>query len=298
MRSVDRLTAGYLALAPLALVGAGRPAAWPLLVSAHLAGILAITLVARADGVTRGPALARHALRVLRRWYPLILMPFLYAELRFLNQSLVVGYRDDAILALEQALFRMQPARTLAGALPFPLLSELLHAGYLSYYLLIYAPPLVLYLRGRDAEFGEMLFSEMLTFYACYLVFVFFPVQGPRYLWPAPPGVPDGPLRALALFLLEAGSSQGAAFPSSHVAVALMQTIVAFRALPRLAPVMALLTLALGAGAVYSGFHYATDVAAGAATAVLLVPVARSLGPRLKGRLGPRASEAAAGLRG
>lgn len=286
MRPVDVLTAGYLALALVALVGSGRPASWPLLVLGHVAAALAIGAVVRWEGrragEPNGGAGAWRRVRFLRWWYPLLLMPFLYSELPLLNQSLGRGYRDGAIIAVEQAVFGTQPARMLAGALPIPVLGEFLHAGYLSYYLFIYVPPLLLYLRGRRGAFAEILFYEMLTFYTCYLVFIVFPVQGPRYLWPPPPGVPDGPLRALALRVLEAGSSRGTAFPSSHVAVAFMQTLVAFRLLPRLAPVMAVLTLALGAGAVYGGFHYATDVLAGAATALLLVPGARALLMRLQ----------------
>lgn len=280
MRAVDLLTVAYLAVSVIALVGPGRPARWPLLLLTHLGLIAAIWAVGRVPTKPVGSTFAK-VLRVVRSWYPLLIVPFLYTELPRLNQSLASGYYDSAIVALEQMVFGTQPAQRLAGALPLPALSEILHAGYLSYYVLIYAPPLVLYAQGRRHAYARVLFYEMLTFYACYLVFIVFPVQGPRYLWPAPPGVPAGSVRALALQLLEAGSSRGAAFPSSHVAVAVMQTLVAFRWLPRLAPVLALLTVALAVGAVYGGFHYATDVILGAAVAVALFPVGRVLHRRL-----------------
>lgn len=298
MRPVDRLTVGYLVLAPVALLGPGRPAAWLALLAAHGVVVAAIVLRARRRAAERdvggATARVRHGLGL---WYPLLLMPFLYAELRLLNQSLGSGYHDGAIIAVEGALFGTQPAQTLAGALPYPLLSELLHLGYISYYVLIYGPPLVLFLKRRQSAFTEMVFYEMLTFYVCYLIFVFFPVQGPRYLWPAPPGVPDGPVRALALRILEAGSSRGAAFPSSHVAVAVMQALLAFRLLPRLAPFVAVLAVLLGLGAVYGGFHYATDVVAGAALALIVFSVAGRLRTRLgRGEGDSRAAAGAAGL--
>ncbi|MBI4520455.1 MAG: phosphatase PAP2 family protein [Gemmatimonadetes bacterium] len=280
MRAVDLLTIAYLALSLAALAGPHRPARWPLLLLTHLGLIAAIWAVGRVPTKPVGSTFAK-VLRVVRSWYPLLIVPYLYTELPLLNQSLASGYYDAAIVALEQTVFRTQPAQRLAGALPWPALSEILHAGYLSYYLLIYVPPLVLYAQGRRHAYARALFYEMLTFYACYLVFIVFPVQGPFHLWTAPPGVPDGPVRALTLRILEAGSSRGAAFPSSHVAVALMQTLVGFRWLPRLAPVLALLTVALGVGAVYGGFHYATDVILGAAAAFALVPVARVLHRRL-----------------
>ena len=57
-----------------------------------------------------------------------------------------VRYHDPLITAWEEALFRGQPAFEWAGAWPFPLLSELLHGCYVSYYVLLYLPPLLLYL--------------------------------------------------------------------------------------------------------------------------------------------------------
>lgn len=299
MRPVDTLTVGYLVLAPVALLGPGRPAVWPALLAAHGLAVAGIVLTARrraAERAVRGAAAGVG--RGLWLWYPLLLMPFLYAELPLLSQSLGSGYHDGAIIAVEGALFGTQPAQTLAGALPYLLLSELLHLGYISYYVLIYGPPLVLFLQRREGAFTEMVFYEMLTFYVCYLIFVFFPVQGPRYLWPAPPGVPDGPVRSLALLVLEAGSSRGAAFPSSHVAVAVMQALLARRLLPRLAPLVAVLAVLLGLGAVYGGFHYAADVVAGAALAPGLFAVARWVYGRRQGGEGEGGGTVGAGRHG
>ena len=80
-----------------------------------------------------------------------------------------------------------------------------------------------------------------------------------------PQGVPDGPVRRLVLALLEAGSSRGAAFPSSHVAVATTQFVMVVRYQPRLSFFVFAISLGLAAGAVYGGFHYAVDALAGVA---------------------------------
>ena len=72
-------------------------------------------------------------------------------------------------------------------------------------------------------------------------------------------------MRRLALFLLESGSSQGTAFPSSHVAVATTQSVLAVAFFGRRGIVIPLITAALAAGAVYGGFHYAIDIVAGLA---------------------------------
>jgi membrane-associated phospholipid phosphatase len=78
----------------------------------------------------------------------------------------------------------------------------------------------------------------------------------------------DGPLRATVERILRAGSSRGTAFPSSHVAVSVAQTLALWQlargVAPALAPATTVATVLLAAGAVYGGFHYAVDVLAGA----------------------------------
>ena len=121
----------------------------------------------------------------------------------------------------------------------------------------------------------------------CFAIFVAFPVHGLRYLG-VPEGVPEGPVRGLVLSLLERGSSRGAAFPSSHVAVIVAQTLLALRHHPRAGRWVLVIAIGLGAGAVHGGFHYAVDALAGTALGVLIVPVA----PMLERRLGSWASRA------
>lgn len=285
--ATNRLVAVYLLLAVPALLFPGRPASWPLVVLAHL-GFAALAWRAGGDVDPEGrvPGGAAGALRWLAATYPLLLLPLFYGELPLLNRSVHGGaYFDELIVGWEFRLFGGQPSRDLAAAWPLAWLSEALHASYVSYYAIIYVPPLMLVLQRRLAELHEMVFTLMLVFFAHYLFFIYFPVQGPRYLAAAPvPEAAQGPVFALTHWLLEKGSSQGAAFPSSHAGVAIAQTVACVRALPRLAPVVALLTLGLCVGAVYGGFHYATDMVAGSALGLVLAVAA----PRLAGISSPR----------
>lgn len=283
-RSIDRLFGLYALASGTALLFPHRPDAWPLLLMLHLA-LAAVTLrvgpiAAPLDAIGRRWP---RAARVLSDWYPLLLIPALYGELAVLNRAVYAsGYFDPLILAAEQAIFGGQPSQALAVAVPSLFVSELLHGAYLSYYPLIYAPPLLLYLAGRLDAFRRVAFAVMLTFFLHYLVFIYFPVQGPRYLFAAPVGeAAQGPLYHLAHAILEAGSSQGAAFPSSHVAVAVVQTLVAGRLLPRLFPVLTLLTVGLGLGTVYGGFHYATDAVAGLVLGLALAAAAPAIQRRI-----------------
>lgn len=298
-RRTDLVVAAYAILSGLALAFAHRPPAWPLLALAHLA-LAALALGAgrlRAWSAVSGPAggrppdaasastrdgagsPGRRLVRFLTDWYPLLVLPLLYTELAVLNVSVWGGqYFDATVMGWEEALFGEQPSVTLAMRLPYLLLSELLHTAYISYYAIIYLPPLYLYLKGERRAFHGLLLPLIATFAVHYLFFVYFPVQGPRYLFPAPGGgLEAGPVYGLTHRILEAGSSQGSAFPSSHMGVAVAQTVSAFRYLPRAAPLIAVATLGLGVGAVYGGFHYAIDILIGAA---LGAGIALALKPR------------------
>ena len=282
-RPVDRLLAAYWVLAATALLFPHRPAAWPVLVLVHAAAVALALRLGPAGALTArlsvgAPRLARG----FADWYPLLLIPLLYSELPLLNRAVFDGaYFDPLILEIEQAVFAAQPSRDWARAFPVRWLSEVLHGAYLSYYLIIYVPPLLLFLGGRRAAFRQMVLTVMLTFTAHYLFFIFFPVQGPRYLFPPPAGgIESGSLYQLTHALLQAGSSQGAAFPSSHVGVAVAQTIACARLLPVLAPVVGLLAAGLAVGAVYGGFHYAIDAVVGALLGAGMAALAARVGER------------------
>lgn len=262
---IDGVVAAYAVLAGAALLFPHRPGSWPLLAAGHLALFgLALWIGRNRRSLERRGG--RRWVRVVVDWYPLLIIPLLYTELDFLNTAVWGGrYFDGVILEVEERIFGGQPSTTLARSAPWLTLSEVLHGAYLSYYPIIYVPPLVLYLQGRRAEFRTTLMALITAFLVHYMVFIYFPVQGPRYLFPAPGGrIAEGFMYGLAHRILEAGSSEGAAFPSSHVGVAVVQTVAAFRFLPRAAPFLLAATLGLAVGAVYGGFHYAIDAIAGA----------------------------------
>jgi membrane-associated phospholipid phosphatase len=292
---LDRLFAVYMLLAAVALVFPHRPGHWPLLLALHL---LVVALGWPAPAVERSldgmPQRGQRSLRAIADWLPLLLIPALYTELAVLNRSVHAGtYFDSIILAWEQSVFGGQPSQEWAAAVPSLPLSEALHAAYLSYYFIIFVPPVILYARGMTDEFRRGVFAVMLSFFAHYMFFIFFPVQGPRYLFPAPGGeIATGTFYQFAHRLLEAGSSQGAAFPSSHVGVSVTQTLIMMRFMPRLTLPLAVLTLGLAAGAVYGGFHYAIDALAGAVLGALVYAAAMPLHDRLAAD--PGAAERAA----
>jgi membrane-associated phospholipid phosphatase len=283
--ALRRLIAAYLLISGCALLFPHRPGAWLTLILLHLVGVVLLMQPSPVRAAYRRLVGSQPRVAgVLADWYALALMPFLYLEVATVNAAIYGGrYFDGWIQVWELRLFGGQPSRDLAAACSSGVVSEVLHFFYLSYYLIIFGPPIYLYLRRRIVDHQKVVFALMLAFLGHYLVFIFFPVQGPRYLFPPPGGeLSQGIMYRLAHAVLEAGSSRGAAFPSSHVGVAVVQTAMAFLVWRRAAPALVVATVGLGVGAVYGGFHYAIDTVSG----LLLGLILFSVGPRVASALG------------
>jgi membrane-associated phospholipid phosphatase len=266
MRLLDLATLAYVTLG-LMVLAVARPPHWIVLASAH-----AVTISLIVWRCILAPSNRPHW---FREWCLFLLIPPLYAEIPILNHAFLSTARDEWVRSLEVAVFPSNPASSLAAAAPWPALSEMLHFAYLCYYPIIYGPLLILYYQRRAEAFRATGFAVAATYYCCYCFYVLCPVRGPWDLWQLSGAQPDGPLRWLAVRILETGSSTGAAFPSSHQAVAVAQTVCALRELPRLAPVIGLLSVGIGVGAVYASFHYAVDMIAGAVLGIVTALGAR-----------------------
>jgi membrane-associated phospholipid phosphatase len=194
----------------------------------------------------------------------LVLAPALYGEIPLLIAAAGTRFHDALVQRWELALFGTEPSHTWAARLPSLPLSELLHAGYLSYYAVIFVPALLLFAKGRRYAFAATVLALTVTCTVCWGIFVAMPVEGPRYLFSAPPGIPNGPFRRLAVYRLATGSSRGAAFPSSHMAVSVAMAVTALRWQRAIGWIVSAIALLVGFGAVYGGFHYGVDMIAGA----------------------------------
>jgi membrane-associated phospholipid phosphatase len=235
-----------------------------LLALIHAAGIaLAVGAFNPRDGVAA----------MTGDFLPLVAFPLLYSEIPQLIAALGTTYHDQLVQAWEIHTFGTLASGALGGSFPFLPLSELLHAGYLAYYLVIFVPPLLLYAKGERRGFEQTVVAVAITYALCWTIFALFPVQGPRYLFASPDNVPNGPVRRLALWILASGSSRGAAFPSSHMAICVVQTLMALRWRRSVALILAPITALVGVGAVYGGFHYGVDMLAGAGLGFIVATV-------------------------
>ena len=264
LRTSLRILAAYLVLtAALIVRWSLGTRSWLPLVAHAAAAAMALVL---AEWPARFP-------RWLRDWAPLALGPFLYFELRWLIAGAGQPHADVMVAGWESIVFPSSPAQSLATRWPWLPLSELLHLCYLSYYALIYVPTALLWLRGDRRAFAATVLALCTVYATCFALYIVFPVDGPRFL-SGPSAAPEGPVRAFVLSVLESGSTRGTAFPSSHVAAALVAAICALRFQRKTGWLVLGLAIGVGVGAVYGGYHYAIDVVAGTGVGVAAAAVA------------------------
>jgi len=286
-RPLDALIAGYVVIAaiPLAL-GTARGVS-------GCAGQLFVNLA-----ILAGTALICALTRRSRSW-PLLLLRLAYVPLLF-----AVLYRQTAVIwpvlheqpfdaglvRLEQALWGTQPSLAFAQVAPWPWLSELFCAAYYAYYYFIPALLFTVLLTRGYAQAERALFATALCFCGCYTLFWLFPVVGPHYWFPphVGPQLYKGYVFNHLLFLFTSwGEVPAGAFPSSHVAVALVLTLQARHLAPRLFPFMLTVTLLLCAAVVYVKAHYLVDVPAGILTGLLVNAVVDGVSRRRSGQAYP-----------
>jgi hypothetical protein len=254
-------------------------AAWPLWIhwrSTGDRGPLALHLVILAIALAALPARAA-VLRPVRDWLPLVAVPFLYVELRWIIPVIGAAHRDATVVGWERVLFPSDPSATLATRVHSLPISEALHLAYALYYPLIGIPPMLLFFTGARRKLAATTLALVMVYAICFVVYPLFPVDGPRYLHgPAP--APDGPVRAYVLALLERGSSRGTAFPSSHVAASVVAALCALQHQRRVGIVAAIVAGGLTIATVYGGFHYAVDALAGLALGVAVWLLSNAIG--------------------
>jgi membrane-associated phospholipid phosphatase len=276
LRPVDLLLAGYLVVVSfVALARApGRPGCWWLLVAHALFGVL-LYLVTR-------PGLGPVG-RTIRELYPLLLLAGLYSELDVLNGPAGTQVYDTTVQRWELAIFGAQLSTEWWRAMPSRFWSSALHAAYLSYYLIVVAPAFYFVWR-RDLEaLRHFVLVVMTTFVVCYLVFIFFPVAGPYYVFPRPETwFTENVFARMVYNTLATGSSYGAAFPSSHVAAAVAAVLSAARGSRVLAWALALPTVLLTIAVVYCQMHYGVDAVAGLLVGAIVVAGVRRIQKSVK----------------
>jgi len=281
-RTIDYLTQGYvmlIALLTVLLHGSAVPG-WPWVVGAHAAVVLAV------HGLILWREHTENRVVEFFRWlYPILLYTGLYWETHLLDGMVLARPLDTYVMAADHWLFGCHPSQVLAGRWSHVLVSELFYAAYFSYYVMVAGTGLYLYFASRRA-FMRFITVVSFVFYACYLIYILLPVMGPYAMPPDTPAwgaagavlgqratAPSGPFAAVMHLIYSAFEIEGgAAFPSSHVAVAIATLWFTWPRLRRVRWMHLVAVLLLGVSTVYCGYHYAVDVLAGVVAGLLLIP--------------------------
>ena len=215
---------------------------------------------------------------------------------------------DHIFAGYEQAVFGCQPALTFAQTWSHPVWSELMHLGYASYFPLI-ALVTLFYFFCRYDQFNRMAFILLTAFFIFYVIFIFLPVAGPQFYYPAVgfdkiaagvfpdvghyfadhqemvelPGWNGGFFYDLVIIAHEAGERPTAAFPSSHVGITTVLLLLAWASRNRklffvVLPLFLLMCLAT----FYIQAHYVIDVLAGLVSGVVFYYALQAIYNKMK----------------
>lgn len=202
---------------------------------------------------------------------------------------------DYLFASTDQALFGGQPALHFCQSLPYTFVSEAFNLGYVSYYPMILAVCLFYFIKKYEL-FEKISFVIVTSFFVYYLIYIFVPVAGPQFYYPAIgldnvskgvfPHIGDyfnyhqellkgqdfahGFFNWLVDDTQRIGERPTAAFPSSHVGIATILMIYAWRGSRKLFVWLLPLYLLLCGATVYIQAHYLIDAIAGFISAIII----------------------------
>ncbi len=201
---------------------------------------------------------------------------------------------DHVFAGAEQWIFGGQPAVWFSLHFPQIWISEPLNLGYFCYYPMIFVL-VTWYFLLRFERLEEMAFVIVTSFFIYYLIFIFVPVAGPQFYFPAigeenvaagvfppignyfhlhqellpAPGYEHGFFYNLVEDTQRVGERPTGAFPSSHVGVATILMVLAWRGSRRLFGCMFPFYILLCLATVYIQAHYLIDAIVGFLTSFL-----------------------------
>jgi membrane-associated phospholipid phosphatase len=264
----DQVLLGWLcASGAIILLRRAHVPNWDALFWIHAALAVLILLLAR-------PWRSR-VLGAIHAWYPLAYFAFFFEEMQFLVHAFHPGWFDGYLIAIDRALFGVNPT-VWAEQFATYWLTELLQLAYASYFLLPFMAGVTLWVTQRRGDFDRFMLASAVAYVTCYIVFVAFPIEGPfhtlRHLQQVQ--LTGGPVNAAVEWIERYGRVHGGAFPSAHMAGSVVALLAAWRTVPVLGRALLPVVMAIAAATIYGRYHYVVDVAAGVAVGTMGVMVA------------------------
>jgi membrane-associated phospholipid phosphatase len=224
-------------------------------------------------------------LRVVRDWFPFLLIPVMYWSLWGDVTHLLVHHdRDAALMAWDQWLFHCQPSVALQRFVT-PSLTAWMQFAYNSHIFITFLVPCFVYLRRSQSDFRRMMSGLVTLAFFGFVGYTLVPAVGPIYALKGQFTVPLYQPYALiqrGADFMDFARIRRDVFPSMHVAFSFMVWLYAWRHSRRLFWMLSPLVLSLWVSTVYLRYHYLVDCVAG----FVLVPLCLCLGDYLFQRFG------------
>jgi membrane-associated phospholipid phosphatase len=210
-------------------------------------------------------------LAFIRSYYPILLFLYFFESTSATNRVFFTDWLDPFFLSIDKAIWGYLPSLEWGIRYGAKWISEWLHFAYFSYYLMIGGLPILFYIKRRKA-LNELVFVLSLVFYFCYFIFSWLPVIGGRFYpqamqWTVEMG--GGLFSDLMAKIYTWSPHLGGAFPSSHIAIALVLSLQVFKYFKAVGSVCLFLTFFLSIATVYCHYHWFIDAVFGVLTGLL-----------------------------
>ena len=269
MNLTDRIyVAVHVVLTLLVCTRYQRVEHWPWYVLWNVGAIAVILLLARKQRDGRAWEFAHD-------WLPAVFFLTVFEEVSFLSLALRRDWQNPQLIAFESLLFTVPPMLWMHERAASWLV-EFLEFGYFAFYPL-YPAVGGLFWAWRERPgfvqaFRRLTDSLSIGYVVCYATYLLFPTQSPanRLGVQQVASAHGGPFQFMVHSIQSRGGVHGNAFPSAHIMLAFAVLVFAYRFLPRVAPWLLIPILLMCVGAVYDGYHYASDVVAGALVGIFV----------------------------
>ena len=259
----DRLFIGYCLMMTLLILLVGRPLeryVTALLFYPSMLAVIRLVVYYARDEHSR----LQSFFRVL---YPAIMFTFFYTTAGDTVFLLFDGFFDWQLTTFEKIILGVNPTLYIDRHLLNVWVTEILSCCYFSYYLMLPAFLLPLFMKKDYEVIRRCLTACSLAFFISYILFFLYPVEGPRWFFAGEYlHAVEGPVfRPMVDMVIDGAAFHGGCMPSSHVAVGLVILMFAFKYYRRAGWILLPFNIGLALGTFWGRFHYVSDVVVGAA---------------------------------
>jgi len=205
-----------------------------------------------------------------RMLYPGLMFTFFYKTSGTTIFLIFDGFYDWQLTTFEKMLLGVNPTLYIDRHLLNVWLTEILSFCYFSYYLMLPVFALSAFFKKDYDIIRRCLTACSLAFFISYILFFLYPIEGPRWFFAGEYlHAVEGPVfRPVVDLVIDGAAFQGGCMPSSHVAVALVILMFAFKYYRRAGWALLPLNIGLAIGTFWGRFHYISDVFVGVAIGI------------------------------